>query len=329
MSVVLEVANLSVSFLGEQGWVTVIQDVSFSVDQGTILGIVGESGSGKTVSCLAAMGLLDSEYSRIEPNGSIRVNDRELVDCDRRTLQQVRGNQIAMIFQEPMTSLNPAFTVGNQVAEGLRIHRGLTRRKAHNRVLELLEMVGIPDPAAMAHCYPHVLSGGMRQRVMIAMALACEPQVLIADEPTTALDVTVQAQILELIESMRAELGIAVVLITHDLGVIAQMCDEVAVMYAGKVVEQANIYDLFKHPLHPYTEGLLASMPRLGSDRQSLGVISGRVPAPSAFPVGCRFAPRCPYCIKELCSSTPELQTITDGHLSACIRVHDLQLEGI
>ncbi|MCY3967656.1 MAG: ABC transporter ATP-binding protein [bacterium] len=328
MNAALEVANLSVSFLTDKGWVQATQDVSFSVDAGKILGIVGESGSGKTVSCLAAMGLLERDSSRLAAGGSIRLGGHELLGLSSREFQKVRGDQIAMIFQEPMTSLNPAFTIGNQVAEGLRRHRGLTRKKAQQRTIELLEMVGISDPKATVYYYPHALSGGMRQRAMIAMALACEPQVLVADEPTTALDVTVQAQILDLIRSMRDELGIAVVLITHDLGVIAEMCDEVAVMYAGQVVEQASVDELFEHPSHPYTEGLLASMPRLGSNRQALGVVPGRVPAPWAFPEGCRFAPRCPY-RGEICSNPPELQPIADGHTSACNRVAELSLEGI
>ena len=281
---VLDVADLSVSFATEHGWVEVVRDVSFSVQRGQILGIVGESGSGKTVSCLAAMGLLDPRSSRIAEASTITLEGTELTGLAPRQLQKIRGNRVAMIFQEPMTSLNPAFTIGNQVGEGLRIHRGMSRKQAAARSLELLELVGIPDPRSILHAYPHALSGGMRQRVMIAIAVACEPAVLIADEPTTALDVTVQAQILDLMRSMRDELGLSIVFITHDLGVIADMCDDVVVMYAGQVVEEADVDSVFELPKHPYTEGLLAAMPRLGGGKDALGVIPGRVPARLELP---------------------------------------------
>jgi oligopeptide/dipeptide ABC transporter ATP-binding protein len=325
---VLDVADLSVSFATEHGWVEVIHDVSFSVERGQILGIVGESGSGKTVSCLAAMGLLDPRSSRIDARSRITLQGEELTGMSSRELQKVRGNDIAMIFQEPMTSLNPAFTVGNQVAEGMRIHRGMSRKQAARRSMELLELVGIPDPRSMLHAYPHALSGGMRQRVMIAIAVACEPAVLIADEPTTALDVTVQAQILDLMRSMRDELALSIVFITHDLGVIADMCDDVVVMYAGQVIEKAEIDSVFEQPRHPYTEGLLAAMPRLGGSKDALGIIPGRVPPAWEFPDGCRFEPRCPYSAEQ-CLEPQELSEVLPGHVSACGRIADLGLEGI
>ncbi|MBV1892849.1 MAG: ABC transporter ATP-binding protein [Ilumatobacteraceae bacterium] len=325
---VLEVSDLSVSFASEQGWVRVVEEVSFSVERGKILGIVGESGSGKSVSCLAAMGLLDSRASRVDASSRVLLEGTDLTRLSQRQLRDVRGDRIAMIFQEPMTSLNPAFTVGNQVAEGIRAHRGVSARQAKRRAVELLDLVGIPDPASIVHAYPHSLSGGMRQRVMIAMAVACEPAVLIADEPTTALDVTVQAQILDLLRSMRDDLGLAIVFITHDLGVIADVCDDVVVMYAGKIVERSDVDSIFETPQHPYSEGLLAAMPRLGSDKGALGIIPGRVPPPWEFPHGCRFEPRCPYS-DEACGGPQVLRQVSVGHESACGRIPDIRLEGI
>jgi peptide/nickel transport system ATP-binding protein len=325
---VLDVEHLSVSFATQQGWIEVVSDVSFAVERGQILGIVGESGSGKTVSCLATMGLLEARSSRIDPLSRITLEGTDLTKLSGRALQRIRGNRIAMIFQEPMTSLNPAFTIGNQVGEGLRVHQGMSRKDARTRATELLELVGIPDPESTVHAYPHHLSGGMRQRVMIAMAVACEPAVLIADEPTTALDVTVQAQILDLMRSMRDELGLAIVFITHDLGVIADMCDDVVVMYAGQVIEQATVDEIFESPLHPYTEGLLAAMPRLGGSRDGLGVIPGRVPPAREFPNGCRFEPRCPYSTPA-CTQPQDLRVVAPGHTSACGRIDQLALVGI
>lgn len=324
----LEVAHLSVSVATAQGWVEVVDDVSFGVDRGRVLGIVGESGSGKTVSCLGAVGLLDPRTSRVSPTSEVFLEGCELLTLGPRQMQSIRGNRIGMIFQEPMTSLNPAFTIGNQVGEGLRIHRDMTRRQADRRVVELLDLVGIPNPRQIRHEYPHTLSGGMRQRVVIAMAVACEPAVLIADEPTTALDVTVQAQLLELLRSMQDEFGLAIVLVSHDLGVIADMCDDVVVMYGGRVVERADIDGVFNAPRHPYTEGLLAAMPRLGGDRQALGVIPGRVPPASEFVDGCRFEPRCPY-RRPRCSEPQTLSEVAEGHFTACCRSESIVLEGI
>jgi peptide/nickel transport system ATP-binding protein len=243
-------------------------------------------------------------------------------------MRAVRGDEIAMVFQDPMTSLNPVFTIGTQLVDTIRLHRPMKKREARARALELLENVGIPDPERRIKDYPHQLSGGMRQRALLALALSCEPRLLIADEPTTALDVTVQAQILDLLRSLQSRLGMAVIFVTHDLGVIADLCSRVVVMYAGQVVEEATVDDLFAHPRHPYTEGLLAAIPQLGVENERLAAIPGVVPAPTEMPVGCRFHPRCPYAIPK-CTSTPvELRAASDGHLTRCLRVDELALEG-
>jgi oligopeptide/dipeptide ABC transporter ATP-binding protein len=269
--------------------------VSFHVDEGEVLGIVGESGCGKSVTSLSIMRLVPQPPGRILEGSAIRFRDRDLLALSEKEMRGVRGNDIAMIFQEPMTSLNPVFPIGDQIAETLRLHRGLSRKEARRRAVDLLRLVGIPDADSRVDAYPHQLSGGQRQRVMIAIALSCEPDLLVADEPTTALDVTIQAQILSLIAELRQRLGMAVILITHDLGVVAEVCDRVVVMYAGQVVEEGPVDRLFRAPHHPYTEGLLKAIPRLGQRVDRLAVIPGAVPSPTEWPVGCRFHTRCPY----------------------------------
>jgi oligopeptide/dipeptide ABC transporter ATP-binding protein len=291
----LEVENLRTYFETEAGLARAVDGVSFSVDKGEVLGIVGESGSGKSVTSLSIMRLVPQPPGRIMPGSRILFKGRDLLGLSAAEMRHIRGNDIAMIFQEPMTSLNPVYPVGDQIAEAIRYHRGVGKRQARARAVELLRQVGIPDPERRAADYPHQLSGGMRQRVMIAMAISCEPDLLIADEPTTALDVTIQAQILDLLAELRERLGMAMILITHDLGVVAQVCDRVVVMYAGQVVEEASVDDLFREPRHPYTEGLLKAIPRLGKPVERLAVIPGTVPSPTAWPVSCRFHPRCPY----------------------------------
>ena len=290
----LEVADLVVEFGTAQGSLRVVDHVSFSVHRGQTLGLVGESGCGKSVSALAVMGLIPSRTGRVRAS-TLRLGDHDLTTIGRSELRALRGPEMAMIFQEPMTSLNPAFTIGNQIAETVRAHQPVSRAQANAAAVEMLDRVGIPDPARRVKDYPHAFSGGMRQRAMIAMALANSPSLLIADEPTTALDVTVQAQILELLRSLQRDTGMAIVFVTHDLGVVADICDRVVVMYAGQVVEQAGVDPLFGGPRHPYTEGLLASMPQATPPGHPLVVIPGQVPNPQDWPQGCRFAPRCDY----------------------------------
>jgi len=314
----LEVENLRTYFYTDEGVARAVDGVSFSLEAGEALGIVGESGSGKSVTSLSILRLVPTPPGRIEPGSSIRLRGEELLALPERRMRQVRGNDIAMIFQEPMTSLNPVHTVGAQIVETLRIHRPMGKREAWQRAVELLGMVGIANPEERVHAYPHQLSGGMRQRVMIAMALACEPDVLIADEPTTALDVTIQAQILELIDELRQRLGTAVLLITHDLGVVAEVCDRVVVMYAGQVMEEGTVEQIFNDPRHPYTEGLLAAIPRLGEPVERLRVIPGNVPAPTAWPQACRFHPRCPYGWDLCVNAAPDVFDAGEGHRSRC-----------
>lgn len=314
----LEVRDLGVVFHTDAGVARAVDDVSFRVEPGEIVGIVGESGSGKSVTALSLLGLVPNPPGEIVAGSSIRFRGEELVGAPAGRLRQVRGNEIAMIFQEPMTSLNPVHTVGAQIAESLRLHRRLGRREARARAVELLREVGIADPETRASAYPHQLSGGMRQRVMIAMALACEPDLLIADEPTTALDVTIQAQILELIMSLRDRHGMAVLLITHDLGVVAESCDRVLVMYAGQVVEEGPVEAIFHDPHHPYTQGLLGAIPHLGRPVERLAVIPGGMPSATSWPTGCRFHTRCPYA-RELCRTTAPPTTRTGAGASvAC-----------
>ncbi len=316
-SPLIEIEGLRVIFHGDDGRTThAVDRVDLSVANGATLGLVGESGCGKSVTSLAIMGLL-SKYSA-EVSGSIRFDGFDLLDVPDQTLRDLRGNRLAMIFQEPMTSLNPSFTIGDQIIETILRHRGGTRRQARERAVELLRRVHIPSPDKRIDEYPHKLSGGMRQRVMIAMALACDPRLLIADEPTTALDVTLQAQILDLMRELKAASGAAIILITHDLGVVAEVCDEVAVMYAGEIVERAPVDELFANPQHPYTVGLLGSIPRLDRRAQHLATIEGMVPNMANPPTGCRFAARCPF-VSDIClAAPPPLAMLSPGHASRC-----------
>ena len=318
---VLAVDGLRVYFHTPDAVVRAVDDVSWTLRRGEILGIVGESGCGKSITALSIMGLVPCPPGRIE-SGSIRLEGRELVGLDERAMRRIRGNAISMVFQEPMTSLDPVMRIGRQIAEPLILHPGLGRREAHARAVDLLRRVRIPEAERRAGEYPHQLSGGMRQRVMIAMALACRPSVLLADEPTTALDVTIQAQILRLMLDLRREFGTSIVLITHDLGVIAETADRVVVMYAGRKVEEAPVGDLFVRPRHPYTVGLLGSVPRIdrtGAERRHrLVEIDGMVPALDRPIPGCRFAPRCPLATDRCRADDPPLEAKAPGHVAAC-----------
>ncbi|GIL25565.1 ABC transporter ATP-binding protein [Actinocatenispora comari] len=317
----LSVEDLHVSFGTEDGLVQAVKGVSLTLAPGEILALCGESGSGKSVTAMSVPRLLPPT-ARV--SGAVRLDGRDLVQLNASELRALRGSDVSVVFQEPMTSLNPSFTVGFQITEVLHRHEKLSRRAARARAVELLELVGIPDPAGRLKEYPHQLSGGMRQRVMIAIAVACEPRILIADEPTTALDVTIQAGVLDVFRSLRDRLGTAIVLITHDLGVVADIADRVAVMYAGRIVEQAEVTELFARPLHPYTRGLLGALPsaaRLdGTQRRRLREIPGMVPAPYSDPDECPFAPRCPIAADDCTASRPSLdrQGDGDGHLAAC-----------
>ncbi|SFU79124.1 ABC transporter ATP-binding protein [Alicyclobacillus macrosporangiidus] len=311
MEPLLRVQGLRTHFFTDEGVVRSVDGVDLEVRDGETLGIVGESGCGKSVTSLSIMRLVPSPPGRIVA-GEIRFQGRDLLKLSDAEMRKIRGNEIAMIFQEPMTSLNPVFRIGDQIGEVLRLHLRLSKKQARARAAELLREVGIPRPEQIVHDYPHQLSGGMRQRVMIAMAMACRPKLLIADEPTTALDVTIQAQILDLMRAIKQEAGTSIVMITHDLGVVAEMCDRVVVMYAGKVVEEADVHTLFKRPQHPYTQGLLASMPRLNERRKRLVAIPGNVPTPFEMPKGCKFAPRCPHATAVCHESEPELLPIAD-----------------
>ena len=293
--------------------------VDFRLERGRTLGIVGESGCGKSVTALSIMGLVPQPPGRIAA-GEVRFEGEDLLQASPQRLRDLRGDQLSMIFQEPMTSLNPAFQVGEQIAEVILRHKGVSDVEAKKRAVDMLRKVRIPSPEARAKEYPHQLSGGMRQRVMIAMALACNPKLLIADEPTTALDVTIQAQILELMRALREELGTAIILITHDLGVIAELADDVIVMYAGQVVERCAVPRLFAEPQHPYTVGLLGSIPRLDLEQERLAAIEGFVPDAAAMPKGCRFHPRCPFSVDRCREESPELKEILSGHFVACWR---------
>jgi peptide/nickel transport system ATP-binding protein len=314
----LDVVDLRTTFNTDDGEFPAVDGVSFSVQAGRTLAIVGESGCGKSVTALSIMGLVPSPPGHV--SGSIRFEGKELVGAPARELQDLRGNGMAMIFQEPMSSLNPVFTIGDQIVEGLLRHRRISRAQAVEQALNALRKVRIPAPEQRFHDYPHKLSGGMRQRAMIAMALACEPRLLIADEPTTALDVTIQAQILELMRTLQSETGTAVILITHDLGVVAEVADDVVVMYAGKVVERAPVQELFDRPQHPYTVGLLGSIPRLDVERTRLASIEGQVPSPLRRPAGCKFADRCPFVIDRCRAEDPPLMDVGANHQSACWR---------
>ncbi|MEC9406399.1 MAG: ABC transporter ATP-binding protein [Pseudomonadota bacterium] len=313
----LEVDNLQVEFSTERGIARAIDGVSFSVNAGETLGIVGESGCGKSVTSLSIMGLIPRPPGEIV-GGEIRFNGQDLTQLSDKAYRTLRGSEISMIFQEPMTALNPVFTIGNQIIDVLRRHKGLTRKQARSRAIDMLAEVGIPAPDKRVDEYPHQLSGGMRQRVMIAMALSCDPKLLIADEPTTALDVTIQAQVLELIKKLAADHGTAVILITHDLGVVAETCDRAAVMYCGKIIEQGPVDSLFNQPRHPYTAGLLASVPRIRPDRlERLPTIPGIVPDLLDLPQGCRFRDRCGQALERCGSFDPELDDAMDTSTSA------------
>jgi len=313
----LEVDELKVHLFTNRGVVRAVDGVSFSLEAGRSLGIVGESGCGKTMTALALMRLIPMPPAQIV-GGSIRFDGEDVVAMDDDRLRALRGNKIAMIYQDPMTTLNPVFSVGEQIAEAVRLHRGDGRNAAFLRAVEMLKLVGIPDPDRVARAFPHQLSGGMRQRAVIAMALACDPKLLIADEPTTALDVTIQAQILELLRRLRDDLGTGIILITHDLGVIADLVDEVVVMYAGKLVEHAPVRHLFTDPQHPYTRGLLRSVPSLDMRERRLKTIDGTVPPAHAMPAGCRFNPRCAL-VKDICrEQEPPLVEIGQGTRAAC-----------
>jgi len=318
----LRVRGLETSFSIGGRMVPVIEDVSFELAPGETLGIVGESGSGKSVTSLSVMRLIPNPPGRVT-SGEVVFRGRDLLRVDEAEMRRIRGNEISMIFQEPMTCLNPVFRIGDQIAETMIHHERISREAARARAIEMLRFVGIPQPEARIHAYPHELSGGMRQRVMIAIALACKPSVLIADEPTTALDVTIQAQILDLLRRLRRELGMAIILITHDLGVTAEMADRVVVMYAGKVVETASVAQLFRAPAHPYTEGLLASIPDIEAEDEELATIEGVVPPPFAMPRGCRFHPRCPYARPPCTERPPGLVETAPAQQAACIRHHD------
>ena len=311
----LEVTDLHTSFFTPAGEVKAVNGVSFTLDRGQTLGIVGESGSGKSVTAYSILHLLE-KTGRIV-SGSVKLDGQELVGADEKLMQQIRGDRIGMIFQDPMTSLNPTYTIGRQLTEGILLHTESDSRQANKRAIEMLTLVGVNDPEKRMKQYPHQLSGGMRQRIMIAMALSCQPDILIADEPTTALDVTIQAQILELMEKLQKEMGMAIIMITHDLGVVAQMCDQVLVMYAGSVCEQGSVEDIFYNPKHAYTRGLLRSVPTL-EGQEELKPIAGSPVDLLHLPQGCAFAPRCDeamkICLKKRCDFTPA----GDGHYTAC-----------
>lgn len=324
----LQVKNLAVSFSTYRGKVKAVRDVSFSVDEGKTIGIVGESGCGKSVTSHAIMGLLPRENSKIE-HGQITFNDRNITDLSEKEMNRLRGNEITMIFQDPMTSLNPVLTIGTQIQESLFLHKKLTKQQARQRAIELLNLVGIPSAEMRLDDYPHQFSGGMRQRVMIAMALSCEPKLLIADEPTTALDVTVQAQILDLLKQLQRKMNTAIVLISHDLGVIANLCDDIAVMYAGQIVEYGSAEDIFYNTHHPYTKGLLKSLPRLTDKKgEPLSVIEGQPPDLKQDINFCPFAMRCDKAMRICAAQIPAVTQIGNHHYVKCWLEHELAPKG-
>lgn len=314
--IILEVKNLKTSFATDSGEVRAVDGVSFKLPKGQTIGIVGESGSGKSITSLSILRLLASNGKIKE--GEVLYKGQDLLKFSEEQMRKLRGNEISMIFQEPMTSLNPVYTVGQQIGEALMLHQNMSKKEAHIRSVELLKLVGIPSPDKRVKNYPFELSGGMRQRVMIAMSLACNPEILIADEPTTALDVTIQAQILELIKELQDRLGMSVVFITHDLGVVAETCDYVAVMYAGQVVEYSDVRSLFHYPKLPYTIGLLKSLPRHDIEQDKLEPIKGNVPSPHEMPIGCRFSPRCPAATDLCREKMPQLETDEKGNQVRC-----------
>ena len=315
--IVLQVKDLELWFDNDYGAVKILNGIDFDIKKGETLGIVGESGCGKSMTSLCIMQLLNTPPARIK--GSIKLRGRELLKLNDKQMQSVRGNQISMIFQEPMTSLNPVFTIGDQLCETFMLHQGLTKKQAEAKALGLLEMVKIPEPGQRLKEYPYQLSGGMRQRVMIAMALACLPELLIADEPTTALDVTIQAQILDLMRNLQEKMGTAIAFITHDLGVVSEMCNRVIVLYCGEVMEEANIDDIFENPKHPYTVGLMGTLPKFDQPGH-LATIPGTVPPSGKYPEGCVFAPRCQYATEQCNACKPPLVDLGDDHKVRCFR---------
>jgi peptide/nickel transport system ATP-binding protein len=317
MSTLLEVKNLKTHFFAKNKVLPVVDGVDFEVKKGETLAIVGESGSGKSITSLSIMGLVPKPGGKIV-DGEINFDGTNLVSLSENEMFKVRGNDIAMIFQEPMSSLNPVLTIGEQITEVLIYHKKLSKKEARHKAVELLKIVGFARAEEILDDYPHRLSGGMRQRVMIAMAMSCDPKLLIADEPTTALDVTVQAQILELMKDLSKKFDSSIILITHDLGVVAELADRVIVMYAGQVVEEAGIVELFDNPLHPYSQGLLNSVPKIDEDQERLSSIGGNVPSPDNFPKGCRFATRCEHVMEKCLEQLPELKEIHPGHKSRC-----------
>ena len=325
MSPVLEVRSLETHFFTRAGVLPAVNRVSFSVDAGETLAIVGESGSGKSVTAMSILGLVPNPPGRTV-GGEVLLNGHDLLKMTAKEMRRIRGKGISMIFQEPMTSLNPAFTVGNQISEAIREHEAVSRKVAYRRCIELLELVGMPDPHRCAREYPHRLSGGMRQRVMIAQAVSCNPTVLIADEPTTALDVTIQAQVLRLLNVLQRELGMALILITHDLGIVAEVANDVVVMYAGSIVEEAPIDQLFERPLHPYTQGLLRAIPRINRKENcrniSLEEIKGTIPSLLNMPKGCSFSPRCPKVIERCRKEKPALEVADSKQKVSCFVAH-------
>ena len=321
----LEIKDLNVRFQTENGLVHALRNVSFEVRQGEVLALVGESGCGKSVTALSVMGLLPQPQGIIS-GGSIHFQGRDLVPLPRKELRKYTGNEISMIFQEPMTSLNPVYTVGYQICEAIRQHSRISKKAVRDHTIEMLDKVGIAEAGKRFNAYPHQLSGGMRQRVMIAMALSCNPRLLIADEPTTALDVTIQAQILELMLELNQSIGMSMIMITHDLGVVAEIAERVAVMYAGRIVETSQVVPLFTNPSHPYTWGLLGSMPWVDREQERLSPIAGIVPNPFEYPAGCKYSTRCPLVDDKCRKHEPDLIEVEPGHLSACWHLDGLQV---
>ncbi|MCJ7705812.1 MAG: ABC transporter ATP-binding protein [Desulfobacterales bacterium] len=315
----LEVRSLTTQFFTEDGVVRAVEDVSFEIFPGEILSLVGESGCGKSVTGLSLLRLISIPPGKIV-SGELLFDGRDLMELEEKEMERVRGNDISMIFQEPMTSLNPVFTIGNQIMEALQLHQNLNKKEARRKAIEMLDRVRIPSPEVRIDSYPHQLSGGMRQRAMIAMALSCQPKLLIADEPTTALDVTIQAQVLRLLKEIQGEMGMAVMLITHDLGVVSEIADRVAVMYAGRIVETGPIEAIFGEMRHPYTKGLWESIPQLKEKRRRLNAITGQVPDPMNLPVGCKFHPRCYLMIDDCKKEEPPLYPVNGNHFSRCLR---------
>ncbi|MFC0190327.1 ABC transporter ATP-binding protein [Fictibacillus aquaticus] len=315
-SPVIEVKQLHTSFMTDDGEIPVVSGIDFHVNPGEVLGIVGESGCGKSVTSLSVMGLVPSPNGRVK--GEILFKGENLASASEKRMRQIRGNEIAMIFQEPMTSLNPVFTIGEQLTESLRIHRKWNKKQAMARAVEMLKLVGLPRAEELVKEYPHQLSGGMRQRVMIAMAMICDPTLLIADEPTTALDVTIQAQILELMKKLNKETDTAIMMITHDLGVVAEMCERIVVMYAGKIVEEGDVKTIFQNPKHPYTVGLIQSVPDMREKKERLYSIPGNVPKPGSIQQGCHFAPRCAHAMAQCLEETPALKSFDNGQQVRC-----------